>query len=83
MGPTKGEQRCKPEFIIIHTIQTELKRKDLTFQRGGRNEPATIRRPGAETKVGGFPQTTIGFKPALNGVNEEEESASLRGCDGG
>lgn len=26
------------------------------------NKPATIRRPGAETKVGGFPLTTMGFK---------------------
>lgn len=26
--------------------------------------PATIRRPGAETKVGGSPSTTIGFKAA-------------------
>jgi hypothetical protein len=55
------------------------------------NKPATIRRPGAETKVGGFPFTTMGFKAPpvirLKLLKEEEEeeegSKSLRGWEGG
>jgi hypothetical protein len=54
------------------------------------NKPATIRRPGAETKVGGFPFTTMGFKAPpvirlklLKEVEEEEGSTSLRGWEGG
>lgn len=43
------------------------------------NKPATILRPGAETNVGGFPLTTIGFRPPLR----EEESDCFRGWEGG
>lgn len=54
-------------------------------------KPATIRRPGAETKVGGSPLTTMGFKasplaqPILLLVRDEdnEVSTSLRGWEGG
>lgn len=52
-----------------------------TNNKSSENKPATIRRPGAETKVGGFPFTTMGFK-----FKEEEEelgSKSLRGWEGG
>lgn len=54
------------------------------------NEPATIRRPGAETKVGGLPLMTIGFNGAddeapLLKLNEEEEVVAvvLEECEGG
>lgn len=52
------------------------------------NKPATIRRPGAETKVGGFPLTTMGFKAPpviwlqLFKEAEQEGSESLREWEG-
>lgn len=49
------------------------------------HKPATIRRPGAETKVGGFPLTTKGFKASplsqtlLLREDKEFSTTSLRG----
>lgn len=54
-----------------------------------RNKPATIRRPGADTKVGGLPLTTIGFDAvaaaAMLPLLEEEASvsASFLECEEG
>jgi len=56
----------------------QIIKKIETFQING-GEPATIRRAGAETKVGGSPLMTIGFRASslpLEVLNKEEEEGS-------
>lgn len=46
---------------ILHK-HTHILKENEVQKKEEENKPATIRRPGAETKVGGSPLTTMGFK---------------------
>jgi hypothetical protein len=63
-----------------------VKQKEQNCRKKERDKPARIVRPGAETKVGGSPTTTIGFKVLvvlrlllllLSRIKEEEEEREV------